>query len=59
MRVFGVVDDGSVTGAELGEDEGNGAVDGGAVADGVADVVGEGADGEGEFVGVLGVADEG
>ena len=57
--VFGVVDDGSVTGAELGENEGDGAVDGGAVADGVADVVGEGADGEGELVGVLGVADEG
>ena len=43
---------------ELGELDGDGEVGGLGVADAVADVVGEGADGEGELVGVAGVAEE-
>jgi hypothetical protein len=58
VGVLGVIDRGAVTLFEAGELDGDGEVDGGAVADGVADVVGEGADGEGEFVGGLGVAEE-
>ena len=56
VGILGVVDGGAEALFEAGELDGDGEVDGGAVADGVADVVGEGADGEGEFVGVLGVA---
>ena len=44
--------------AELGELDGDGEVGGFGVADAVADVVGESADGEGELVGVAGVAEE-
>ena len=58
VRVLGVVDVGAVFLFEFGELDGDGEIDGSAVADGVADVVGEGADGEGEFVGGLGVAEE-
>jgi hypothetical protein len=58
VGVFGVVDGGAVAPFEPGELDGDGKVDGGAVADGVADVVREGADGEGELVGGLGVAEE-
>ncbi len=43
---------------ELGELDGDGEIDGGAVADGVADVVRERADGEGEFVGGLRVVEK-
>ena len=55
---FGVVDYGAVSLGELGELDGDGVVDGVAVADVVADVVGEGADGEGEVVGSLRVAEK-
>ena len=48
----------AVAGFELGELDGDGEIGGGGVANAVADVVGEGADGEGEFVGVAGVAEE-
>jgi hypothetical protein len=57
--VLRVVDDGTVLLFELGELDGDGMVDGGAVADGVADVVREGADGEGELVGGLRVVQKG
>jgi hypothetical protein len=43
---------------EFGKLDGDGEIDRGAVTDGVADVVREGADGEGEFVGGVGVAEE-
>ena len=56
VGILGVVDRGTEALFEAGELDGDGKVDGGAVADGVADVMGEGADGEGEFVGGLGVA---
>jgi hypothetical protein len=49
------VDDGAVFFFELGKLDGDGMVDGGAMSDGVADVVREGADGEGEFVGRLSI----
>jgi hypothetical protein len=58
MGIFGVVDGGAVASFELRELDGDGEVDGGAVADGVADVVREGADGEGELVGGVGIAEE-
>ncbi len=47
VRVFGVVDRGAVLFFELGELDGDGLVDGVFVPEAVADVVGEGADGEG------------
>ena len=50
------VDDGAVFFCEIGKLDGDGVVDGGAVSDGVADVVREGADGEGEFVGRLSIS---
>ena len=56
--VLGVVDVGAVALLEAGKLDGDGEVDGGAVAYGIAEVVGEGADGEGEFVGGLSVAEE-
>lgn len=56
MLAFGVVDGGAVLRFELRELDGDGGVDGFGVSDGVADVVREGADGEGEFVGGFRVA---
>src|SRR5260370_40648975 len=50
------VDDGAVFICELGKLDGDGMVDGGAMSDGGADVVREGADGEGEFVGRLSIS---
>jgi hypothetical protein len=58
VRVFGIVDGRAVASFEFWKFEGNGEVDGGAVADGVAEVVREGTDGEGEFVGRGGVTEE-
>jgi hypothetical protein len=55
---FGVGDGVTVLVAELGELDGDGEVGGFGVTDGVADVVGESADGEGELVGIAGVAEE-
>jgi hypothetical protein len=55
---FSVGDAVTVLAAKLGELDGDGEVGGFGVADGVADVVGEGADGEGELVGIAGVAKE-
>jgi hypothetical protein len=56
VLVFGVVDGGAVFFFELWEFDGDGGVDGFGVSDGVADVVREGSDGEGEFVGGFRVA---
>ena len=58
VGIFGVVDGGAVLLFELGELDGDGLVDGHAVAEGVADVVGQAADGEGEFVWRLRVVEE-
>lgn len=58
VGTLGIVDDGAVFLFEPGEFDGNGLVDGLAVSYVVADVMREGADGEGEVVGVLGVAEE-
>jgi cytochrome c biogenesis protein CcmG/thiol:disulfide interchange protein DsbE len=58
VRVFGVVDGGTVSFFELGEFNGNGLVDGVFVTEVVTDVVRERADGEGYFIGGLGVVDE-
>jgi hypothetical protein len=58
VRVFGVVDDGAVAPFKLGKLDGDGVIDGIAVAEVIADVVGERADGEGEFVGGAGVVDQ-
>ena len=58
VGVLSVVDVGAVFFFEFGKFDGDGEIDGGAVADGVADVVREGADGEGELVGGVGVAEE-
>ena len=58
VRVLVVVDSGAVLLFELGELDGNRAVDGDAVTDTVADVVGEGADGEGELIGSVCVAEK-
>ena len=55
---FGVVDAVAVFVLELGELDGDGDIGGLRMADGVADVVGERADGKGELVGVAGVAEE-
>jgi hypothetical protein len=59
VGIFGVVDDGAVGPLQLWELDGNGEIDGGAVADGIANVVREGADGEGELVGGFGVVEQG
>ena len=59
VGALGVVDAGAVLLFEAGELDGDGDVDGGAVTDGVADVVGERADGEGELVGGLRVVEKG
>jgi hypothetical protein len=58
VRVLSVVDVGAVFLLELGKFDRDGEIDGGAVADGVADVMGEGAYGEGELVGGVGIAEE-
>jgi hypothetical protein len=57
-RILCVIDVGAVFLFEFGKLDGDGEIDGGAVAYGVADVVREGTDGEGEFVGGVGVAEE-
>lgn len=58
MLAFGVVDGGAVFFFERRELDGDGGVDGFGVSDGVAEVVREGSDGEGEFVCGFGVAEE-
>lgn len=58
VRVFSVVDVGAVFFFELGEFDRDGEIDGGAVAYSVSDVMREGADGECELVGGVGVAKE-
>ena len=59
MLAFGIVHRRShISRASFGKFDGDGEVGGLGVADGVADVVGERADGEGEFVGVVGIAKE-
>ena len=58
VLVLVVGDDGAVFFGELGEFDADGLIDRLGVADDVADVVGESSDGEGEFVGVVGVVDE-
>ena len=58
VRVFSVVDVGAIFLLEFGKFDRDGEIDGVAVADGVADVVRERADGEGELVGGVGVAEE-
>ena len=58
MRVFSVVDVGAVFLLEFGKFDRDGEIDGVAMADGIADVMREGADGEGEFVGGMGVVEE-
>jgi hypothetical protein len=55
VGIFGIVDAGAVSFFKLGKLDGDGEIDGGAVTDGVADVVRERANSEGEFVGSLGV----
>lgn len=55
---FGVVDSVAVFRAEPGELDRDGLVGGTGVADVVADVVGEGTDSEGEFIGILRIAEE-
>ena len=54
VRALGVVDDGTVLLFKAGKFDGDGVVDGVAVAYGVAYVMRQRADGEGEVVGVLG-----
>jgi hypothetical protein len=58
VRVLCVVDVGAIFFLEFGKFDRDCEIDGEAVADGVADVMREGADGEGELVGGVGVADE-
>ena len=58
VLAFVVGDDGAVLLFELGELDGDGLVDGLGVADGVADVMRESADGEGQFVGSFGIVNE-
>jgi len=58
MTPLGVVDDAAVFAGKGGEFNGDGEVCGLGVADGVADVVREGANGEGEFVWIFGEAEE-
>jgi hypothetical protein len=58
VLAFGVVDGGAVFCFQLRELDGDGGVDGFGVSDGIADVVREGSDGEGEFIGGFGVAEE-
>ena len=58
VGILGVVDGGTILLLELGELDGDGLVDSHAVTDVVADVMGEGADGEGELIGGVGVAEK-
>ena len=58
VRILSVVDVAAVLFFEFGKLDGDGDIDDGAVTDGVADVVREGTDGEGEFVGGVRVAEE-
>ncbi len=58
MRVLSVVDVGAIFFFEFGKFDRDGEIDGEAVADGVADVMRERTDGEGELVGSVGVAEE-
>lgn len=58
VGIFRIVNGGAVTLFKLREFDGDREVDGAAVTDGVADVMGERADGEGKLVGGAGVADE-
>jgi hypothetical protein len=58
VRVLSVVDVGAVFLLEFGKFDRDGEIDGGAVADGVSDVMRKGPDGEGEFVGGMGVPEE-
>jgi hypothetical protein len=55
---FNVVDDAAVLAGEGGKFDGDGEVGGLGVADGVADVVRERADSEGQLVGVAGISEE-
>ena len=55
---FTIIDGLAVFGGERGELDGDGEIGGVGVADGVADVMGESADGEGELVSIAGVAKE-
>ena len=58
VGVFGVVHGGAVLLFELGELDGDGLIDGVFMTEAVADVVGEGANGEGELIGGFRVAKE-
>ena len=58
VRAFRVVDVAAVLQGELGELLGYGEVDRVGMADGIAQIVGEGADGEGDIVGIFRVAKE-
>jgi hypothetical protein len=58
VGIFSVVDAVAVSLFEFGKLDRDGEIDGGAMTDRVTDVVREGADGEGEFVGGVGVAEE-
>ncbi len=58
VGVLSVVDVGAILLLEFRKFDRDGEIDCGAVADGVADVMRERADGEGEFVGGLSVAEE-
>ena len=60
VRVLALVvgDDRAVFLLKLGKLDGDGFVDGLGMTDGVADVMGESTDGEGQLVGCFGVADE-
>ena len=58
VGIFCVIDVGAVFFFEFGKFDGDGEIDDGAVTDGVADVVREGADGKGKLVGSVGVAEE-
>ena len=58
VRGLSVADVGAISLLEFGKFDGDGEIDSNAVADGVADVMREGADGEGELVGSVRVAEE-
>jgi hypothetical protein len=58
VRVLSVVNVRTISLLEFGKFDRDGEIDSNAVADGVADVMREGADGEGELVGGVGIADE-
>ena len=58
VRVLRIVDDGTVFFGEFRKFDGDGRIDHFAMADAIGDVVGEGADGEGEFIGRFGVTEQ-